>query len=132
MESKKPLLVVGAAFIAAFGFSVYKQLELNQLRYENTTIRFENSMALNQIRTMESMPNYDDGYRDAIVKIGGPQSAGSYQDGWDAAFKVVGSSTYSEGYHTAIKQFGYTKDGNTKWIIQESIPANNPINTPKK
>ena len=57
MESKKPLLVVGAAFIAAFGFGVYKQLELNQLRYENITIRFENSMALNQIRTMESMPN---------------------------------------------------------------------------
>lgn len=132
MESKKPLLVVGAAFIAAFGFSMYKQLELNQLRYENTTIRFENSMISNEIRAIESMPNYNDGYRDAIVKIGGPQSAGSYQDGWDAAFKVIGSSSYSEGYHTAIKQFGYTKDGNTKWIIQESIPANNPINTPKK
>ena len=132
MESKKPLLVVVAAFIAAFGFSMYKQLELNQLRYENTTIRFENSMISNEIRAIESMPNYNDGYRDAIVKIGGPQSAGSYQDGWDAAFKVIGSSSYSEGYHTAIKQFGYTKDGNTKWIIQESIPANNPINTPKK
>lgn len=108
-------------------FGVFKQMESNKYHYENTTLKLENSILTNEIRSLEISPSYDDGYRDAIIKMGGPQSAGSYQDGWTAAVKVLASNTYAEGYHTAVKQFGYTKDGNTKWIIEDSIPANIPV-----
>jgi len=134
MESNKSVLFCCTVLIMATGFSVYKQFETNQVRYENTTLRFENSMLTNEVRAMETAPSYDDGYRDAVIKLGGPQSSGSYQDGWNAAVKVLASNTYAEGYHTAIKQFGYTKDGNSKWIIEESIPkpSSDVNNNPKK
>ena len=92
---------------------------------------------LGEINLIENKPGYNDGYRDAIIKIGGPQSPGSYQDGWDAAIRVIADGSYATGYHTAIKQFGYTKEGNLRWIIEDSIgqPAkqpNEPSKEPKK
>lgn len=131
MESIRSYFLSGFVFVAAAGFCFYKQTEINKIAYENTTLRFENSIIYNDLRYLESTPNYEDGYRDAIIKMGGPQTAGSYLDGWNAAFKVIGANNYAEGYHTAIKQFGYTQQG-SKWLIEEMTPVNNTNESPSK
>lgn len=73
-----------------------------------------------QVVEAKQNPSYQDGYRDAIVRIGGPQTPGAYQDGWDDALKTVNYEGYADGYHTAIKQFGYAKTSNmTRWLVPD-------------
>ncbi len=123
MQSKWWSLGLAVFFIGAAYIS-YKEYDAREIRNQISILKYENSMLLGEINILESKPNYNDGYRDAIIKIGGPQSPGSFQDGWDAAIKVLGDNSYSLGYHTAIKQFGYTKEGNTRWLVEENIPIN--------
>ena len=73
-----------------------------------------------QVVEAKQNPSYQDGYRDAIVRMGGPQTPGAYQDGWDDALKTVNYEGYADGYHTAIKQFGYAKTSNmTRWLVPD-------------
>jgi len=73
-----------------------------------------------QVVEAKQKPSYQDGYRDAIVRMGGPQTPGAYQDGWDDALKTVNYEGYADGYHTAIKQFGYAKTSNmTRWLVPD-------------
>jgi hypothetical protein len=130
--------IVGSAIVlTALGYSTFKSVEAKQYKMQAERLAYENNMLLGEINIMESKPGYNDGYRDAVVKIGGPQSPGSYQDGWDAAIRVLDDGSYTAGYHTAIKQFGYTKEGNIRWMIEEAIPqtakpSKEPIKEPKK
>jgi len=122
-----------AGFFALLSFTAYKCYDAAECRNHISMLRYENGMLMSEINILESNPKYNDGYRDAIIKIGGPQSPGSYQDGWDAAIRVLGDNSYVQGYHNAIKQFSYTKDGNLRWLIEESIPTQTkPINPVKK
>ena len=66
--------------------------ELNEIKYECLT-----------------KPTYNEGYRDAIIRIGTPTQAGAYRDGYYAAFLTIGSASYADGYHAAISQYGFPK-----------------------
>lgn len=68
------------------------------------------------IAKAENRPTYDEGYKDALIRLGGPQKVGDYQKGWDDAMKVSGD--YAAGYHAAIRQFEYIKTG-SRWLVQE-------------
>ena len=125
-------LVSLAGFFALSSFTAYKCYDAAECRNYISMLRYENGMLMSEINILESNPKYNDGYRDAIIKIGGPQSPGSYQDGWDAAIRVLGDNSYVQGYHNAIKQFNYTKDGNLRWLIEESIPTQTKPITPIK
>ena len=74
---------------------------------------------LHELAEARRAPTYDMGYRDAIIRMGGPQQPGSYQDGWDAALKTINYDNYADGYHAAISQFGYTQTPNAKWLVPE-------------
>jgi hypothetical protein len=65
---------------------------------------------LNEIKYDYLMkPTYNEGYRDAIIRMGTPNQPGSYRDGYYAAFLALGNSGYSDGYHAAIAQYGFPK-----------------------
>lgn len=59
------------------------------------------------IREFDNKATYEDGYRDALIRIG--RGTGSYADGYDAAVMTIGKGSYVDGYHNAIQQFGYNK-----------------------
>lgn len=61
---------------------------------------------------------YDDGYRDALVKMSNPTS-GNFQEGFEAAKLVYGSGSYTEGYHNAVAQFGYNREDIVKTSKKE-------------
>lgn len=66
--------------------------ELNEIKYESL-----------------SKPTYNEGYRDAIIRMGTPTQPGSYRDGYYAAFTALGNASYADGYHAAIAQYGFPK-----------------------
>ena len=83
------------------------QKENQRLSFLNLINREENRIIKDEIYVLEHKPNYDDGYKDAIFKMGSPQNPGAYRDGWEAAMKLVGEGGYASGYHAAVQQFGY-------------------------
>jgi len=116
---KKSTFVISALLLGCLAIGGYNTMELQKaiqtpktevsekdsvkmefLEAENRLLRDE----LGQLRTR----TYDDGYRDAIIQIGGPSHSGSFKDGYDAATRVFLNKDYADGYHAAIKQFGYT------------------------
>lgn len=124
---------IGAFSILLAGVMAYQawiaQQENHRLKFLNTVFSAENNILKDEIRSFEAKPTYDQGYKDALIRVGGPQNPGAYQDGWDDAFKVVDEGGYAEGYHAAIQQFGYEKNTNQKrWLIPE-IPQ---IDKPKE
>lgn len=95
-----------------------KTREENQrLLFSNTVFVVEQRILKDEISTLNRKPTYEQGYRDALVRIGGPTQPGAYQDGWEAAMKVVGEGTYADGYHSAIQQFGYQKANTSEYLI---------------
>jgi hypothetical protein len=75
-----------------------------------SSLRFEmqrGQLLNDEISELRSRPTYEDGYRDAVIRAGAPENASTYKDGYEAALLVVGDATYAEGYHAAIKQFGF-------------------------
>ena len=117
--------IFASVLAAVAGYAIVRDFESRQYRIQAANLAYDNSMLLGEINIIEKQPNYNDGYRDAIIKMGGPQGPGSFQDGWDAAIRVLGDGSYTTGYHTAIKQFGYTKEGNTRWLVEEAMPVKN-------
>ena len=85
----------------------FVQRENHKLSFMNWTYQAEHRLLKDEIRELEQKPTYENGYKDALIKMGGPQNPGPFQDGWEAAMKVVGYGSYTTGYHTAIQQFGY-------------------------
>lgn len=83
------------------------QKENQRLTFLNWTYKAEHRILKDEIYTLEHKANYEDGYKDAIFKMGSPQNPGAYQDGWEAAMKIVGEGGYASGYHAACHQFGY-------------------------
>jgi hypothetical protein len=61
-----------------------------------------------EVRQMEykasTTQTYDEGYRDALIRMGG-DAKGSYADGYAAAEKLYKGQSYTDGYHNAIGQF---------------------------
>jgi len=119
--------VFGIAFIVSgYQFIQIKQ-ENNKLQLVNSIYEAENRILKDEIQTriyeireLEIKPSYNDGYKDALIRIGGPNNPGAYQDGWDAAMKVAGEGGYANGYHAAIQQFSYQKPDTSRYLISTS------------
>lgn len=123
------LIVTGCLSYA--GYLVWDQkAENHRVNLVNSILMMERGILKDEISQLESKPSYEEGFQDAIVRMGGPQNPGSYLDGWDAAVKVIGDSGYADGYHAAIKQFGYQKMGETKrWMVPEPNSLNESLKT---
>ncbi len=81
-----------------------------QAKAAEASLRFEKQRAQlldDEISELRSKPTYEEGYRDAVIRAGAPENASAYKDGYDAALIAVGDASYAEGYHAAIKQFGF-------------------------
>jgi hypothetical protein len=112
------LAICCTAFLVS-GYQLYKYSSENQqLILSNVIYRAEHRLLKDEISELERKPTYEQGYKDALIRSGGPQNSGNYQDGWDDAMKVAGEGHYSDGYHAAIQQFGYQKP-KTRWLVAE-------------
>lgn len=119
---------IAASCCVALGIHAWNvQSENHRLSMANVIYQAEHRILKDEIAEWEKKPNYDQGFKDAIVRQGGPQTPGAYQDGWDDAMKVIGTqSNYADGYHNAIQQFGYTKTaGMSRWLVEKTQYANN-------
>lgn len=131
-----PWIIAGiSGVIASFsGFAYYLKDQSNQkLVLDNIIYIAENRILKEELSSLEKKPTYEDGCRDTIIKIGGPQAPNSYRDGWDDAIKTLDTRNYADGYHAAIQQFGYAKTTNSRWLIAENTEL--PVNSeslPKK
>jgi hypothetical protein len=101
------------------------QKENQKLSLQNVIYHAEHRILKDELyqkeRALADRPTYEQGYKDALVRVGGPQTPGAYQDGWDDAMKVYADKGYADGYHAAIQQFGYTKTtGLARWLVPES------------
>lgn len=126
---RKNLWFLAAAGLVVGGFSVYKhwdaKAENHRLNLVNSILTLEQNILKDEISELANKPSYEEGFNDAIIRMGGPQTPGSYSDGWDAAMKVIGDGGYADGYHAAIKQFGYQKMGETKrWMVPKPQTLN--------
>lgn len=116
---------ISGVTLALCGFLAYNtytvQRDNQRLSLINSINQAEYRILKDEIASLERQPKYDEGYKAAIIRMGGPQTPGAYQDGWDDAMKVIGAeSNYADGYHAAIQQFGYTKTaGMTRWLAPE-------------
>lgn len=111
------ILVVGLIVSSIFSYNTW--YENKNLSLANIILAAENRLLKEDAAEYLSKPTYDQGYNDAFVRMGGPQNSGNFQDGWDSATKVLDIATYQEGYHAAIKQFGYIKLEGTRWLVPE-------------
>lgn len=104
------------------GYQTFQTKQENgRLLLMNSIYQAEHRIFKNELKENEQKPTYEQGYRDALIRIGGPTQPGAYQDGWDAAMKVVGEGSYANGYHAAIQQFGYQKPDTSRYLIAESL-----------
>lgn len=123
------LTTIGFGIFSGFlSFSTWNQkAENHRLNLVNSILTVERNILKDEISQLEHKPTYEEGFKDAIIRMGGPQTPGSYLDGWDAAIKVIGDSGYADGYHAAIQQFGYQKLNETKrWMVPEPKTLANP------
>lgn len=113
----------------ALAYSMWTaQQESHRLKFLNTVYAAENTILKEELKSFESKPTYDQGYKDALIRVGGPQTVSAYADGWEDAFKLFGEENgYAKGYHAAIQQFGYTKSTNQKrWLVPEMPQTDDP------
>lgn len=119
---KTPWIIAGIAGICTCisGYGYYAKNQENQrLALNNIIYIAENRILKEEVSSLERKPTYEEGCRDTILKIGGPQTPGAYRDGWDAAILTLDTKSYADGYHAAISQFGYAKT-NPRWLIAEN------------
>lgn len=106
-------LVAGLVLFGIFtGYYAFKT------DWEKTKLQTLNMLQERQIELMRdecrefeyklsTMPSYEEGYKDALIK----RNAGSYADGYADARKIFDSSNnYTAGYHAAVTQFGFLKE----------------------
>ncbi|RTK94081.1 MAG: hypothetical protein EKK64_09245, partial [Neisseriaceae bacterium] len=90
-----PLL--GLVFI--LGYETYHVSRLNQvLSLDNVITKAENRILKDEVTELDRRPTYENGYKDALIRKGGPNDKGDYQNGWEDAMKLVTKdSTYADG-----------------------------------
>lgn len=124
---KKLPWVISVVCLAVAGITSYGYYAKNQdnqkLALSNIIYVAENRILKEEVTTLERRPTYEEGCRDTLVKMGGPQTPGAYMDGWNAAILTLDTRNYADGYHAAIQQFGYQKTATARWLIEEPIPS---------
>lgn len=110
------------AGIASYGYYTKNQ-DNQKLALNNIIYVAENRILKEEVSTLERKPTYEEGCRDTLIKMGGPQTPGAYMDGWNAAILTLDTRNYADGYHAAIQQFGYQKTATARWLIEEPIAS---------
>lgn len=89
-------------------YNVHQRFEMKEL-----SLQAERSRSVNLYDEVSALryklsdrPTYLDGYRDAILRAGVPNSPGSYKDGFYAAFTMMGEGSFLDGMNVARAQFG--------------------------
>ncbi len=96
----------------------YRVDKQNTLLLQSVQIRdAEKEAFIGCINDLNRLPTYEQGCKDTLIKMGGPQQPGSYRDGWDAAMELNGEG-WSGGYHAAIFQFGYQKPDTSRYLAE--------------
>ena len=115
-----PIIASAILLISFLSYKNYELSKLNQiLSLENVISRAENRILKDEVTELDRKPTYESGYRDALIRRGGPSDKGDYQSGWEDAMKIVTKdSNYADGYHNAIQQYGYQK-GNSEYLVQK-------------
>lgn len=125
MSTKNAWIIAGVSALYIGAMTLYTrdvQTENQRLLLVNSIYDAEHRILKEEITELLAKPTYEQGYKTALIRVGGPQSPGAYQDGWDDAAKIFNNeTTYADGYHAAIEQFGYTKTtAMTRWLVPES------------
>lgn len=113
------------AVICVSGLSYRQSLQNDALR---TIVKLSNEeirILTYELNEEKNKPSYEQGYKDALIKTGGPSNTGLYQEGWDDAQKIYLQAGYVDGYHNAIQQFGYQKPDTSRYLAPE--PKATPI-----
>ena len=129
MSTKTGWVIAGISALCVGGMVWHTwniQKENQRLSMLNSIYEAEHRILKDEIYEFSTKPTYEEGYKAALIRLGGPQVPGAYQDGWDDALKIYGENGgYAEGYHAAIAQFGYTKNtAMTRWLVPEPKIAN--------
>lgn len=96
-----------------------------KLGYQEIEIR----LLQQELAELERKGTYEQGFQDALVRTG--RGSGTFADGYDAATKIMANSSYADGYHNAIKQFGYAvvsteaKDSLARYMEQQKAEIQN-------
>ena len=106
METKTVIAVLIGLNIVLFGLLFKEQLEVQHLSQVNVLSEKQISLLKDQVQDyvfkIETSRTYEEGVKDTLLRAGG-----SYNDGFQAARSMYENSSYTEGYHNAIAQFGY-------------------------
>ena len=118
MESFKKIMPVSLLLCSFYimGSTFYIVYQNARYNFMASIYSAESRILRDELNEIRYKPDYESGYRDAVIKMGTPTSPGAYTDGFTAAAKIYQNSSYAEGYHNAIKQFGYNEipNANTK------------------
>lgn len=111
-----------------------------ELKLKNVLSEAECRVLAGEVRQMEhtasTAQTYEEGYRDAIIRMGG-EAKGTYTDGYAAATTLYRSANYADGYHAAIDQFATSwsdpgtpkPDRSSNWpvgVVPDKTPQNKP------
>lgn len=118
-------------FVSFIAYNYYAfSMQETKNKIEVAILEAENRILRDEVSELSRKPTYDQGFNDAIIKMGSPQNPGSYKDGWDAALKTLDGS-YQEGYHTAIQQFGYFENESVKFLVPKNLNYQDEIKQTK-
>lgn len=126
---KKICIALSIVCVSLSIFTYRTANENHRLNMVNTLNGMENRILREEIADLEKLPSYENGRRDAIIQMGGPQSGTTYHDGWKDAMELNGEG-WAGGYHCAIQQFGYQKPNYTNYLAEK--PKENNDKTEKQ
>ena len=92
--------------------------ENNRLKIVNEIYHAEHRILKDELAEWERKPGYESGVKDTLIKMGANGTEG-FNNGYDAAASLLANSTYADGYHNAISQFGYQKPDTSRFLIPE-------------
>ena len=133
MSTKTAWIIAGISALCIGTMTLYTwniQTENQRLVLVNSIYNAEHRILKEELADLLAKPTYEQGYKTALIRVGGPQNPGAYQDGWDDAAKIFNNkNSYADGYHAAVEQFGYTKTtAMNRWLVPESnIAKTTPV-----
>jgi hypothetical protein len=116
------LLALGWAALI-WGAVIHRRAELEYKLVQDCLMleRGRSSLLQDELAELARKPTYEQGYRDAVIRAGTPDSPGSYKDGYYAGFLAAGDGGYSDGYHAAIEQFGHKEHPRAKLPVVAKV-----------
>ena len=98
---------------------VYQSSNENyRLKIVNEIYHAEHRILKDELSELERRPTYESGVKDTLIKMGANGTEG-WNNGYDAAVSLLANSSYSDGYHQAIFQFGYQKPDTSRFLAPE-------------